>query len=113
MPSSKKQSYARYTLAALERLGQLIATERREQRITAQALAERIGVARTLVHRLEAGNPKVDLGVAFEACTILGIPLFEEANLGSMTMRIEEGRRRLALLPRYARPRQVELDDDF
>jgi transcriptional regulator with XRE-family HTH domain len=113
MPATKKQSYARYTLAAIERLGQLVATERREQRMTAQALAERIGVTRGLVHRLEAGNPKVDLGVAFEACTILGIPLFEEASLSDMTHRIEDGRKRLALLPRYARPRQVELDDDF
>jgi transcriptional regulator with XRE-family HTH domain len=113
MPASKKQSYARYTLAALERIGQLVAIARREQRMTAQDLADRIGVARGMVHRLEAGNPKVDIGVAFEACTILGIPLLGEENLSDMSLRIEEGRKRIALLPRYARPSTLELADDF
>ena len=113
MPASKKNSYARYTLAALERLGQLVAVARKEQRVTAQDLAERIGVTRAMIQRLEAGNPKVDIGVAFEACTILRIPLLGEDDVGSMTLRVEEGRRRLSLLPSYARARTVELADDF
>ena len=113
MPASKKKSYARYTLAALARLGQLVAIARKEQRMTAQALAERIGVARGMIQRLEAGNPKVDIGVAFEACTILGVPLLGEDDAATMTLRVDDGRSRLALLPRYARARTVELADDF
>lgn len=113
MPASKKQSYARYTLAAIERLAQLVSIARKEQRVTAQDLADRLGVTRAMVHRLEAGSPKIDIGVAFEACTILGIPLFGEEDLTSLTFRLDEGRKRLALLPQYARARDVELADDF
>ena len=113
MPASKKQNYARYTLAALERLGQLVAIARREQRMTAQDLADRIGVARGMIQRLEVGNPKIDIGVAFEACTILSIPLLGEEDAATMTLRSDESRKLLALLPRYARARAVELADDF
>lgn len=113
MPASRKQSFARYTLAALARIAQLIAIARKEQRITAQELADRLGVSRGMVHRLEAGSPKVDIGVAFEACTILGIPLLGEEDLGDMALRLDEGRKRLALLPAYARARTVDIADDF
>ena len=77
MPASKKNTYARYTLAALERLGQLVAVARKEQRVTAQDLAERVGVSRAMIetglsnavrgllreHRNAV--PGIDLGLVF------------------------------------------------
>ena len=52
------------------------------------------------------------LGIAFEACTLLSIPLFEE-DRSRLTARGDEAGRRLALLPKAARARAVKLDDDF
>ena len=112
MPASKKRSYARYTVAAVELLGVLVAIERKSRKMTAQELSDRLGIDRSTLQRLEAGDPKVELGLAFEACAILGIPLFEEDTHG-MTARLDEAGRRLALLPRRSRPQQVKVSDDF
>lgn len=81
--------------------------------MTAQDFADRLGVTRGTVQRLEQGDPKVELGIAFEACTVLGIRLFDD-DLGGMTLRREELQKRLTLLPKYARPRkQIVIDNDF
>jgi len=111
--ANKKRSYARYTLAAAQLIGKLIHLERKTRKMPAQDLAERIGITRGTLHRLEQGDPKVELGIAFEACTILGIRLFDD-DLRGITFRDDEASKRLALLPRYARPsRPGEVDNDF
>ncbi|WP_320200606.1 helix-turn-helix transcriptional regulator (plasmid) [Agrobacterium sp. rho-13.3] len=111
--TSKKRSYARYTLAAAQLVGNLIHLERKTRKMTAADLAERIGITRGTLHRMEQGDPKVELGVAFEACTILGIRLFDD-DLRGITFRDDEARKRLALLPKYARPSQPKaVDNDF
>ena len=112
MPASKKRNYARYTIAAVELLGTLVQLERKSRRMTAQEMASRLGIDRSTLQRLEQGDPKVELGVAFEACAILSIPLFEEDARG-MTMRLEEAGKRLALLPSRVRPKQLHISDDF
>lgn len=112
MPASKKRSYARYTIAAVELLGLLVQVERKSRRMTAQDMADRLGVDRSTLHRLEQGDPKVELGLAFEACAILGIPLFEEDAQG-VSMRLDEAGKRLALLPRRVRQKPLSISDDF
>lgn len=112
MPASKKRSYARYTLAAVELLGALVQIERKSRKMTAQEMADRLGIDRGTLQRLERGDPKVELGLAFEACAILGIPLFEEDAEG-VTMRLDEAGKRLALLPNRVRPKQLSVSDDF
>lgn len=112
MPASKKRSYARYTIAAVELLGRLVQVERKARRMTAQEMAARLGIDRGTLQRLERGDPKVELGVAFEACAIVGIPLFDE-NTQGLTMRLDEVNRRLALLPSRIRPKQLSVSDDF
>ncbi|WP_206679108.1 helix-turn-helix transcriptional regulator [Caulobacter sp. RHG1] len=112
MPASKKQSYARYTLAAATFMGRTIQLARKERRMTAQELADRLGVSRGTVQRLEAGDPKVELGIAFEAFALLGLPLFEEG-LPALTARLDEAGKRLVLMPKYARAKSSVIDDDF
>ena len=112
MPATKKQSYARYTLSAAALLGRMIELERKSRRMTAQELAVRLGVSRGTVHRLEAGDPKVELGLAFEACALMGVRLFDEDAAG-LTVRLDEAGKRLALLPKYARALSSAVDDDF
>lgn len=112
MPASKKRSYARYTVAAALLLGTLVQLERKARRMTAQDLADRIGVDRSTLQRLEQGDPKVEMGLAFEACAILGIPLFEEDAQG-LNLRLDEAGKRLALLPKRVRLQQRSLSDDF
>jgi transcriptional regulator with XRE-family HTH domain len=112
MPGTTKASYSRYALAAARHLGQLVRLKRIERRITSEEFADRLGVSRGTVQRLERGDPKVALGIAFEACALLGIPLFEEEQ-ARLTARIDDTGQRLALLPKAARARAAMLDDDF
>lgn len=63
---------------ALKTLGELIKLGRTERRFSQQNLAERLNVSRYSVMALEKGDPKVAIGVVFEAAAIVGIPLFAE-----------------------------------
>lgn len=96
-------------------LGQQIKAGRVARHWTALELAERIGVDRRTVARIEAGDPAVSIGNAFNAADILGIPLFGAEDRHELARLRREGRERLALLPtRVDKPRgKGEPDDDF
>lgn len=105
------RTYSPRTTEAAALLGGRVREARIERRWTIQELAERIGVNRITVRKVEQGDPTVELGVAFEAAALLGVPLFDEdpARRRLEARRVED---RLALLPKYARkPRAA--DDDF
>lgn len=104
-------NYSPRTIEATELLGTQIRIGRLERRWTVQDLAERVGVSVVTLRKIERGDPSVGLGVAFEAATLTGVPLFHEepSRLSSELRRAED---RLAVLPSRARkPREV--DDAF
>lgn len=75
-----------------------------------QDFAKRLRVTRGTVQRLENGDPKVELGLAFEACTILGIQLFD--GITQLQRKISRGGKELAATPTHTRRQQIEVDDD-
>ncbi len=94
-------------------LGQIVASERRAQRRTAADLAERAGISRDTLYRVERGDPAVAVGTVLELLVLLGVPLFGEDAEG-VAREVAAGRRLLALLPERVRPPpEAELDDDF
>ncbi|MFG1357766.1 helix-turn-helix transcriptional regulator [Xanthobacter pseudotagetidis] len=93
-------------------LGKLIRLARIERKLTAQDLAERAGISRALLHRIERGDPKCSIGAVFEVAAILGVPLFQ-VDHGRLDRRLEEVDGRLALLPEAVRTRQAPVRDDF
>lgn len=98
------------TTEATELLGAQIRLARRERRWTLQELAERVGVTHVTMRKVERGDPTVRLGVAFEAATLTGVPLFDpdRSRRRLEAARIED---RLAVLP--SRVRRAAVDDDF
>jgi len=104
------QTYSRQTIEALSLLGKLIRVARIERRMTAHELAERTGISRPSLHRIERGDPGTAIGSVFEAATIVGVTLFETdpSRLASDLTRVEE---KLTLLPKMIRSRKI--DDDF
>ncbi len=112
MPATKKRSYGRYAIAAAQLLGMLIQTERKARKMTGLNLSDRLGVDRGTLQRLEQGEPKVELGLAFEACAILGLPLFDE-DANGLTARLDEVGKRAALLPARIRRASRDASDDF
>jgi DNA-binding XRE family transcriptional regulator len=114
MESSKKPAtpLARQTREAVALLGQLIRVTRIERGMKVQELAERVGVSRDLIHRIEKGDPRCGIGVVFEAATVLALPLFANtpADLADERARLDE---KLRLLPKAVHHRADEVDDAF
>ncbi len=92
-------------------LGGQVAAARREHRWTLTELAERVGVTKTTMSKVERGDVTVGLGVAFEAAAILGVPLFsDDANRRrAEAARIDD---HLTMLPTAVR-KPTPVSDDF
>ena len=98
------------TVEAARLLGQRVAAARRERRWTLAELAERAGVSVVTIRKVEAGDPTVALGTAFEAAALVGVTLFHE-DPTRRALEAELVQARLAVLPAAVRPRQA--DDNF
>ncbi len=112
MPNSITRTYSRYSRDAAALLGALIREARNERKLTAQELADRAGISRGLLQRIEKGNLKCEIGAVFEAAAIAGIKLFE-ADEGALTKHLRQTREKLALLPKSVRKTSKTVHDDF
>ena len=61
------------TKTSAERIGGSLSSWRRMLGITSQELADRAGVSRETVSRLENGDPSVSLATVLNVCGVLGI----------------------------------------
>lgn len=112
MPKPNLRPYSRYSREAVALLGQSIRRARIEKKLTVAQLAERAGVSRGLMQRIEQGDPGCGIGPAFEAAAIVGIRLFDTDQAGLSVM-AEHNAAILRLLPRTVRAPRIETDDDF
>ncbi|MFN0047406.1 MAG: helix-turn-helix transcriptional regulator [Sphingorhabdus sp.] len=109
---ARTRTYSRVTREALIMMGGLIRLTRKQLKISEADLSERIGIARSTLQMIEKGDPKVEIGLVFEAAVLVGVPLFvdEPSRLASEIARIHD---RLALLPQSVRRSRIEVSDDF
>jgi transcriptional regulator with XRE-family HTH domain len=112
MAKSITRTYSRYSRDAAALLGALIREARNERKLTAQELAERAGISRGLLQRIEKGNLKCEMGVVFEVATIVGVKLFD-ADESSLTKHLGQTREKLVLLPKSVRKKSKAVRDDF
>jgi transcriptional regulator with XRE-family HTH domain len=112
MSKPENRAYSRYSMEALSLLGQMIRAARIEQKITGAEMASRAGISRSLLQRIEKGDPGCAIGAVFEAAAIVGVPLFEtdRERLGAHRITTAEI---LRLLPRTARKSKRAVNDDF
>ena len=112
MPKSITRTYSRYSQDAAAFLGALIREARKERKLTAQELADRAGISRGLMQRIEKGNLKCEIGAVFEVATIVGIKLFE-ADGNALTKHLRQTREKLALMPKSIHKQSKKVYDDF
>lgn len=112
MPKSIPRTYSRYGRNATELLGSLIREARIEQKLTAQKVADRAGISRGMLQRIEKGDPKCGIGAVFEAARIVGVVLFEESE-NRLSERLSQTKKNLALLPKSAPKNTKAVRDDF
>lgn len=112
MPTKETRTYSRYTLEALKLLAAQIKTERLGRKITAESLAERAGISRGLLYRIEHADPTCGIGLVFEVAAILNISLFQ-SNYNDLLNQNKMLEDKLTLLPSRAKTKPIEIDDDF
>jgi transcriptional regulator with XRE-family HTH domain len=106
------RTYSRQNLDALELLSQTIRAHRIDRKITTREMAERAGISRSLLQRIEEGDPSCGIGAVFEVAVIAGVSLFEPEP-DRLHIHRAAVREKLSLLPQAARkPRRV-IHDDF
>ena len=106
------RSYSRYAHDATALLGVMIRSARIERKFTISDVAERAGISRGLVHRIENGEMGTSIGAAFEVCAIVGLRLFETERT-TLTRRLTSERDKLTLLPQSVRTGAMKVKDDF
>ncbi len=104
--------YSRQNLDALQLLAQMIRVGRIERKMSAQQMADRAGISRPLLRRIENGDPSCSIGSFFEAAVVAGIPLFEADPSRLQTQRAALTEK-LSLLPRRTRKPKRMIHDDF
>jgi transcriptional regulator with XRE-family HTH domain len=108
----RTRTYSPYAVEAARLLGARVSLARRERRWSMQELADRAGITKFTLSKIEHGDLTVGLGVAFEVATLVGVPLFHEdrSQLGNDIDRVRD---RAALLPQRVRARREDVKDDF
>jgi ribosome-binding protein aMBF1 (putative translation factor) len=112
MPKSITRTYSRYSRDAAALLGALIREARNERKFTVQELADRAGISRGLLQRIEKGNLKCEIGAVFEVATIVGVKLFD-TDESALTKYLRQTKEKLALLPKSVRKKSKAVHDDF
>jgi len=106
------RSYSRYSKEAGELLGHMLRSARIRRRMSMQDVAERAGISRGLLHRLEHGDMGCSIGAAFEVAAIVGLRLFD-AEPDAMSRHLGMARDQVTLLPNAVRRKPSALVDDF
>ena len=112
MPKSITRAYSRYTQTASALLGGLIRVARIKRKYTAQEVADRAGISRGLLQRIEKGNLKCEIGMVFEVAAIVGVKLFD-ADQSTLTKHLHRTEEKLELLPKSVRNKSKAVRDDF
>jgi transcriptional regulator with XRE-family HTH domain len=108
----KDRAYSRYTREAAVLLAKLVQLGRKQRKWTEHELAERAGISRATLQKIEKGDLSVAIGLVFEVAALVGVPLFDEerASLAAHITRTDD---KLALLPSTVRKRRKTVDDKF
>jgi len=112
MAKLSNRSFSRYAREAAELLGVHIHNARIERNLTVKEIAERAGVSRGLVQRVEKGDPGCSIGAAFELAAIVGVRLFDD-DPAALPRHLSQARDKLSLLPKSVRPAKAKVKDDF
>lgn len=112
MPKPVNRVTSRYAIEAMIYLGRLIRQSRIGRKETVAQLAERAGVSRGLLQRIERGDPGCSIGAVFEVAALVGIRLFD-LDRERLTANNQMLAQTLTLLPRAAPSSGKPVKDDF
>ncbi|MCW7550336.1 helix-turn-helix domain-containing protein [Photorhabdus sp. APURE] len=109
---SKHRAYSKFSQEAVMLLGEQIKLGRKQHHWSEKNLAERAGISRTTLQKIESGDMGCSIGLAFELANLVGISLFGSDKF-PISARIEQTRDKLVLLPQRIQEKKREVYDDF
>ena len=112
MKKNLNKPISNQSLSAIKLLGSLIRAARKERKLTVLELADRAGISRGLIQRIEQGDPSCSISAAFEAAVIVNVPLFN-MDTSQLSQTLSQTNEKLALLPKTVHKSRHKLDDDF
>lgn len=109
---NKARTYTKYGTEAAKLLGKQIRLGRKQRKWSEHELADRAGISRATLQKIEIGNMSVAIGFVFEVAALVGVNLFDPdtTSLARHIARIDDN---LALLPKHIHPGKKLVDDDF
>jgi transcriptional regulator with XRE-family HTH domain len=108
----KTRPHSHYAKDAALLLGQLIRKARIDRKMTAEELADRAGLSRGLLRRIENGDLGCTLGAVFEAAAVAGVRLFD-TDEPALTSALTSNTAVMTLMPKSVRASRVKPDDNF
>ena len=112
MNNINRRIHSNYCQDAATLLGQLIQSARKEKKMTAANLADRAGISRGTLSKIEHGNLACELGSVFEVAAIVGVSLFDMDATG-VSLEVGRMRSKLNLLPKRVHIATEVFDDNF
>ena len=109
---TKQRTYSKYAQEAAVLMGGHIKLGRKQRKWTEKNLADRAGISRATLQKIENGDMSCAIGLVFEVATLVDVNLFEQKDL-PLSKRLEQTRDKIALLPQRIRVKTKEIDDDF
>lgn len=109
---AKQRTYSRYAQEAVALMGGQIKLGRKQRQWTEKNLADRAGISRATLQKIENGEMSSTIGLVFEVAALVGVKLFESENL-SLPKQIEQVQDKVALLPQRIKATKKVVHDDF
>lgn len=109
---TKQRAFSKYAKEAALLLGQKIKLARKTRKWSEANLAERAGISRATLQKIEAGEMSPAIGLVFEVASLVGVVLFEQDNQ-RLANSIDLTQSKIALLPKRIREQTKVADDDF
>ena len=108
----KQRTYSKYAREAVILMGEQIKLGRKQRKWSEKNLADRAGISRATLQKIENGEMSCAIGLVFEVATLVGVNLFETNKL-PLSRNIEQTRDKISLLPQRIQAKTKVVDDDF
>jgi len=109
---AKQRTYSQYAQEAAVLMGEQIKLGRKRHQWSEKNLADRAGISRATLQKIENGEMSCAVGSVFEVATLVGVKLFEPDST-PLSKHIEHTRDKIALLPQRIKAKTKAVRDDF
>ncbi len=107
-----QRTYSKHTLEAAALMGEQIKLGRKQRKWTEKDLADRAGISRATLQKIEKGATTCAIGLVFETAMLVGLNLFDKDN-SPLKDNIGQICDKIALLPQRIRSNRRKVDDEF